>query len=169
MNRNYSKAQYLSLLKKIRTAVPDIAVTTDILVGFPGETENDFHELISLMEEAQFDDAFMYKYNPREGTKAYDLPDTVPDELKIERLQKVITLQKRIGIQQKRLRIGNIEAVLVQSISKKHSDELLAKTERDEMVVFPGPQNLIGSFAFVELSGLQGNTFIGKEIRCSGT
>jgi len=167
MNRGYTREHYLYLVEKIRSAMPDISISTDILVGFPGETEEDFEEALTLMEEVRFLYAYMYHFNPREGTAAYSLPDRVSEEVKRERLSRVIELQKKHTGELLKKRIGDRETVLVEGISRKNADELLTRTERDERAVVPGPASLIGSFVQITLSGLRGNTFRAKELsRC---
>lgn len=163
MNRKYTRETYLNLVDRLRTRIPSISLTTDILIGFPGETEEDFQATLDLIETVRFDDAFTYYYNPREGTEAYKLPDDVPLEVKLERLQTVIDLQRRIGRENKKKRIHSKVKVLVEEVSKMKSTELLARTERDEMVVLPGPPDWIGTFREVELLSLKGNTFRGKD------
>jgi tRNA-2-methylthio-N6-dimethylallyladenosine synthase len=164
MNRGYTRERYLSLVGEIRAAMPEISLSTDILIGFPGETEEDVKETLSLMEEVQFLYAYMYHYNPREGTAAYNVPDRIPEEVKRERLSRVINLQKRHTTALLKKRIGAREMVLIEGISRKNADELVTRTEKDEMAVAPGPASLIGSFAELTLSGLRGNTFRAKEI-----
>ncbi len=164
MNRKYTREDYIRLVGRIRSAVPDVSLGTDILIGFPGETETDFRLTLELMKEVRFDDAFTYYYNPRKGTKAYDMPDTVPEDLKLERLAAIIDLQREITRDRKKERLGNGAVVLVEGVSKKKDGELLARTERDEMVVFPGPRDLIGNFAEVRLAELRGNTFVGERV-----
>ena len=169
MNRGYTRGQYLSLVGKIRAAMPGISLSTDILVGFPGETEEDFLEILSLMEEVQFLYAYMYHYNPREGTAAFSLPGRIGEDVKRERLSRVIGLQKKHTATLLKARIGERERVLVEGISRKNADELVTRTERDEMAVAPGPAAMIGSFAELTLSGLRGNTFRAKELTvCPG-
>jgi len=162
MNRGYTREHYLSLVKEIRSAMPEISLSTDILVGFPGEQEEDLEATLALMEEVRFLYAYMYHYNPREGTAAYDLPDRVSEETKRERLSRVITLQKRHTSALLKKRIGSREIVLIEGISRKNADELVTRTERDEMVVAPGPASMIGSFSWLTLSSLRGNTFRAK-------
>mgnify|MGYP005833836509 CR=1 FL=1 len=163
MNRKYDRETYIRLVEELRKRVPSISLSTDILIGFPSETEKDFQDTLELMATVRFDDAFTYYYNPREGTVAYKLSDDVPLEVKLERLQVVIDLQKRIGRENKSERIGTKVKVLVEEVSKMKSTELLARTERDEMVVLPGPREWIGTFREVELLSLRGNTFRGKD------
>ena len=169
MNRGYTREQYLALVAGIRRAMPEISLSTDILVGFPGETEEDAEETLSLMEEVRFLYAYMYHFNPREGTAACSLPGRISEEIKRERLARVIELQKKhTGLLLKQ-RLGARECVLVEGISRKNADELVTRTERDEMAVVPGPASMTGSFAELTLSGLRGNTFRAKELTvCPG-
>ena len=167
MNRGYTRESYLELAGEIRAAMPGISLSTDILVGFPGETEDDLEETLSLMEEVRFLYAYMYHYNPREGTAAFSLPGRVSEQAKRERLSRVISLQKKHTAELLKGRIGACEKVLIEGISRKNADELVTRTERDEMAVVPGPASLIGSFAEITLSGLRGNTFRAKDLRCT--
>ena len=161
MNRRYTREQYLDLADRLRLAMPDLSLSTDILVGFPGETEEDFDAVLGLMEEVKFLYAYMYHYNPREGTAAYSLPGRISAEVKRERLSRVIALQKRHTTELLKSRIGKQETVLIEGISKKNADEFISRTEHDEMVVVPGAATL-GSFIQVTLSSLRGNTFRSK-------
>jgi tRNA-2-methylthio-N6-dimethylallyladenosine synthase len=169
MNRAYTRESYLELARKIRSALPGITLSTDILVGFPGETEKDLVLTLELMEEVKFLYAYMYHYNPREGTAAWELPGRIDEALKRERLSRVIELQKRHTAELLKSRIGSRERVLIEGISRKNADELITRTERDEMAVAPGKPSMIGSFAELSLSGLRGNTFFAKELSlCPG-
>ncbi|MCL2764099.1 MAG: tRNA (N6-isopentenyl adenosine(37)-C2)-methylthiotransferase MiaB [Treponema sp.] len=159
MNRGYTAERFLELTGEIRAAMPEVSLSTDILVGFPGETEEDLDRTLKLMEEVKFLYSYMYHFNPREGTKAYDLPGRIDDEVKKERLSRVINLQKKHTKEILKGRIGSTETVLIEGISRKNADELITRTERDEMVAVPGSKNLIGSFARLTLSSLKGNTF----------
>ena len=164
MNRGYTVERFLGLVQEIRRAMPEITLSTDILVGFPGETEDDVSKTLNLMEEIKFLYSYMYHFNPREGTKAFDLPDRIDEELKKERLSRVIALQKKHTSELLKSRIGSTEIVLVEGISRKNADELITRTEKDEMVAVPGPKSMIGSFGKLTLSALKGNTFRAKEI-----
>jgi tRNA-2-methylthio-N6-dimethylallyladenosine synthase len=159
MRRGYTAERYLALVETIRRVLSGASITTDILIGFPGETEEDFKDTLGLMERVGFDDAFTYHYNPREGTPAFRMPGTVPDEVKQERLAAVIEAQRAISEKKARARVGQEVEVLVEGISRKSSGELLARTEWDSMVVFPGPRARVGGFARVRLTELSGNTF----------
>jgi len=164
MNRGYTRKRFLELAAEIRMAMPQISLSTDILVGFPGETEDNFKEALSLMEEVKFHYAYMYHFNPREGTKAFDLPDRIEDDIKKERLYRVIKLQKKHTAELLKSRIGSTETVLIEGISRKNADELITRTEKDEMVAVPGSKSMIGSFGSLTLTSLKGNTFRSKEI-----
>ncbi len=162
MNRKYSREHYLELVQKIRAAVPDISLTTDIMIGFPGETEEDFEAAYSLMKEVQYEDAFMYYYNPREGTPAATWPDQIPLETKKERLQKIIDLQLVITQAEMEKQVGKTITVLADKTTLENPNELLGKTERDERVAFAADKSLIGSFVRVKLTSLNGHTFKGE-------
>jgi tRNA-2-methylthio-N6-dimethylallyladenosine synthase len=148
----------------LRSALPGVLLSTDLLVGFPGETEEDFRQILTLMEEVRFDEAFTYYYNPREGTAAWNMPDSVAESLKLERLYEVIALQRAIGTEKKESRRGTTVKVLAEEVSKKNNAEILGRTEGDEMVVFPAPASRIGNFCTVRLAGLRGNTFYAYEV-----
>ncbi|GHV30192.1 tRNA-2-methylthio-N(6)-dimethylallyladenosine synthase [Spirochaetia bacterium] len=165
MNRRYTREQYLELVDALRQAMPGITLSTDILVGFPGETEEDLERTLDLMERVKFHYAYMYHYSPREGTAAYDLPGRIGEEVKRERLARVIALQKKHTQELLKQRIGSRETILIEGISRKNADELIGRTERDEMVAVPGTSTAAGSFVQVSLSSLRGNTFRG--VMCS--
>jgi tRNA-2-methylthio-N6-dimethylallyladenosine synthase len=165
MNRRYTRVHYLGLVAEIRKAMPGISLSTDILIGFPGETEEDLELTLDLMERVKFLYAYMYHYNPREGTVAYALPDRISAEVKRSRLSRVIALQKKHTQEWLRGRTGSRERVLIEGISRKNADELIARTERDEMVVVPGEVSALGHFGELALSSLRGNTFRAKEVR----
>lgn len=168
MNRGYTVSYYMSLVKRIKKRIPDIALTSDILIGFPGETGDDFIATLNLMKEIEFEEAFMYRYSNREGTLASTFEDKVPEKLKLERLSRVIELQQNISRKKKKKKIHRTVDVLVEDVSKKEKGELLGRTEYDEMVVFPGNAMKIGTFSKIKLESLQGNTYKGKEILCPG-
>jgi len=164
MNRGYTAQTFLKLVKDIRSAMPGVTISTDILVGFPGETEEDIEKTLNLMEEIKFLYSFMYHFNPREGTKAFDFPNRISDDVKKERLSRVIALQKKHTTLLLKNRIGSTEVVLIEGISKKNADELITRTEKDEMAVVPGPKSKIGSFGKITISALKGNTFRANEL-----
>ena len=162
MNRKYTREHYLELVQKIRAALPDISLTTDIMIGFPGETEEDFEDAYSLMKEVQYEDAFMYYYNPRQGTPAATWPDQISLETKKERLQKIIDLQLTITQAEMEKEVGKTITVLADKTTLENPNELLGKTERDERVAFAADKKLIGSFVRVKITSLNGHTFKGE-------
>jgi tRNA-2-methylthio-N6-dimethylallyladenosine synthase len=164
MNRRYTRESYLELVGRLRSAMPDISLSTDILVGFPGETDEDFEEIISLMEEVKFLYAYMYHYNPREGTAAYKLPGRTLEAVKRERLARVIALQQEHTAELLKTRVGGEAIVFIEGISRKNADELIGRTERDERVVVKGKASAIGHFGRLTLSLLRGHTFRAREI-----
>ena len=161
MNRKNSREEFVELMAKLRKSIPDVQVITDLMVGFPGETEEQFNEILTLMEEVKFESAFMYFYNPREGTPAASFPNQIPIELKKKRLQKVIDLQLKHTQEVMSKRVGATLTVLADIVSKNDDTELLGKTEQNERVAFKADKKLIGSFVRVRLDSLNGNTFKG--------
>ena len=160
MNRKYTREQYLDLVTRIKTAMPDVSLTTDIMMGFPGETEEDVQATLDLMRQVQYESAMMYYYNPREGTPAAKM-EQIPLEVKKERLQRVIDLQlEHTHIQMSR-HIGETAKVLVESVSRDNKAELLGKTARNEKVAFAAEKSMIGSFVTVKITELSGNTYRG--------
>lgn len=159
MNRKYTVQTYRELVSAIRKKIPDISLSTDILVGFPGETEADVEATLELIKEIGFAYAYMYYFNPREGTPAATMDNQVATTLKKERLARVISLQKEVTKGIMASFIGKVFSVLVEGPSKKNSSELLGRTDQDMMVVFKGSSDLIGSFVRVRLDSLRGNTF----------
>lgn len=137
MNRKYSKNKYLELIDKLREKIPNIAITTDIIAGFPSETIDDHNDTLDLMQKVRFDGAFMFKYSPREGTKAYKYLDDVAENEKIRRLNEIITLQQNISNDINQKEIGKIYPVLVEGISKRSSSEWKGRTDTNKTVIFP--------------------------------
>lgn len=164
MNRKYTREDYVQLVTQIRNSIDEPALTTDIMIGFPGETEADFQATLDLMREVEFDDAFMYYFNPRTGTPAAEFEGQVDHQTKLDRLSEIISLQREISQRRRMKQVGRRERVLVESVSKKNPRELLARTERDHMVVFPGESTLIGQFVNVQIDSMRGNTLKGTYI-----
>ena len=161
MNRRYTREQYLELVAKIKTKIPEVSLTTDIMMGFPGETEEDVQQTLDLMKQVKYESAMMYYYNPREGTPAAKM-EQLPEEVRKERLQRVIDLQ--LEHTQKRMseRVGTTALVLAEGVSHDSADELLGQTEQHEKVAFKADRKLIGSFVNVKITQLNGNTFKGE-------
>src|SRR5574344_148074 len=165
MNRRYTREQYLALVERIRKEVPDVSLTTDVMLGFPGETDADVEDTISLMKTVRYESAFMYYYNPREGTPAAVMANQIPVAEKKARLQKIIDLQLVITSEEMEKRVGSTIKVLVQNVSRDNKKELLARTAQDENIVFEAPESLIGSVSTVHIDSLNGNTFRGTMVK----
>jgi tRNA-2-methylthio-N6-dimethylallyladenosine synthase len=155
MNRKYTREQYLELVRKIRQAIPDVALTTDIIVGFPGETEEQFKDTLSLVEEVRFDSAFTFIYSPREGTPAAAMADDIPDSVKKERLIRLNELLNRYSKESNDRLIGRVEDVLVEGESKNNARMLAGRTRTNKLVHFDGPKSLIGRIVPVKVTEAQ--------------
>jgi len=164
MNRKYTRDYFLDLVESMKSAIPGLSLSTDILVGFPGETEEDLEATLDLMRKVRFSYSFMYHFNPREGTPALALAGRVPEKVKKARLARVIALQKEISEELMGERLGVVEEILIEGRSRKSVKELLGRTARDEMVVVAADPSRIGQFARVRLSAKSGNTFRAEEV-----
>jgi tRNA-2-methylthio-N6-dimethylallyladenosine synthase len=164
MNRKYTRDFYLDLVARMKERIPGLSLSTDILVGFPGETEEDLEDTLGLMREVGFSYAYMYHFNPREGTPAATMPGRIADKMKKARLARVIELQKETTRALMEARVGAVDEVLIEDVSRRKKSEVLGRTQRDEMVVFPAPASRVGGFARVRLLSLSGNTFRAEEI-----
>jgi tRNA-2-methylthio-N6-dimethylallyladenosine synthase len=164
MNRRYTTSWYLDLVGRLKARLPGLSLSTDILVGFPGETEEDVDSTIELMKDVGYSYSYMYYYNPREGTPAASMDGKVADKVKKARLARVILAQQAISRGLMESRVGAVDEVLIESLSRRKKTEVLGRTQRDEMVVFSAPASRVGSFARVRLLSLTGNTFKGEEL-----
>ncbi|MDI6776402.1 MAG: tRNA (N6-isopentenyl adenosine(37)-C2)-methylthiotransferase MiaB [Syntrophales bacterium] len=144
MNRGYTKAQYLDKVESLRNICPNISITSDMIVGFPGETEKDFQKTIDLMEKIRFDNLFSFNYSEREGTAAVKFADKVDECIKHERLQALQSLQEKHTLERNRALEGRVEDVLVEGVSKKMPDEMTGRTRSNKIVNFRGKKELIG-------------------------
>ncbi|WP_027363717.1 tRNA (N6-isopentenyl adenosine(37)-C2)-methylthiotransferase MiaB [Desulfotruncus alcoholivorax] len=153
MNRGYTREDYFDLIEKIRVAIPDVSLTTDVMVGFPGETEADFRDTYELMQEIKFDSAFTFVYNKREGTPAARMEEQVPDEVKSERIQKIIELQNKITLENNKSDVGKVLECLVEGPSKTNSELMSARTRTNKIVVFRGGNNVIGKVVPLKITG----------------
>jgi tRNA-2-methylthio-N6-dimethylallyladenosine synthase len=138
MRRTYTRERYLALAEKMRAAIPDLAFGTDIIVGFPGETEDDFRETLEVVEEVGYDSAFTFVYSPRAGTEAASMADQVPHEVKIERMERLVEVVQRGARARNAERIGRVEEVLVEGTSRTDESLLRGRTRRNTMVNFTG-------------------------------
>lgn len=162
MNRRYTRQQYLDLVGRVRELVPHAAISTDIIVGFPGETAEDFDQTYDLFEQARWDSAFIFMYSIRQGTPAARLKDDVPLADKKRRLQKCLARQEEISGEINRGYIGSVQQVLVESVSKRNAAELVGRTVGDKNVIFAAPQQLIGQLVDVEITSAYPHTLFGQ-------
>lgn len=152
MNRHYTRETYLQRIMKIREIMPDCAITTDVIAGFSGETEEDHRQTISLFNEVYFDSAFMFQYSERPGTKASrQYPDDVPAEVKTARLEEIITLQTEISLDRNKRYVGHICEVLVEGTSKRSEDDLIGRTSSNKTCVFPACGHKAGEYVNVRI------------------
>ena len=138
MRRTYSRERFVRLAHELRSAIPDLALTTDLIVGFPGETEEDFRETIAAVEEVGFDGAYTFVFSPRRDTEAATMPDQVPDEVKQERIERLIDVVQRVAQERNAFRVGRVEEVLVEGASRTDSSLLRGRTRRNTTVNFRG-------------------------------
>ncbi len=144
MNRGYTREAYLDSVQRLRNDCPDISITSDMIVGFPGETEADFRETLDLMEKIRFDNLFSFKYSPREGTAALTMKEPVAEEVRSERLKILQALQDSHTQERNRLSIGRVEEILVEGVSRTSSRHLTGRTRGNKIVNFAGEERLIG-------------------------
>ena len=162
MRRTYGRERYLALVQKMRTAIPDLALTTDIIVGFPGETEEDFRETLEVVEEVGYDGAFTFVFSPRAGTEAATMPDQVPDEVKKERIERLVEVVQRGAHERNQERIGHVEEVLVEGPSRTDPALLRGRTRRNTTVNFAGSANP-GELVAVRIEGATSTTLRGAQ------
>lgn len=165
MNRKYTCEWYLDRIAAIRRYMPDCAITTDLIAGFSGETEEEHAATLSLMREVGYSWAFMFKYSERPGTFAQrNLPDDVPDEVKSRRLQEIIALQNDLSLESNRRDVGREFEVLVESESKRNSGQLSGRTSQNKVVVFDRGNHRIGDYVRVRVTGCTSATLLGEEL-----
>ncbi|MCY9592877.1 tRNA (N6-isopentenyl adenosine(37)-C2)-methylthiotransferase MiaB [Paenibacillus chitinolyticus] len=152
MSRKYSRELYLDLVRKIKTAIPGAVLSTDIIVGFPGETDEQFEETLSLVKEVRFDFAYSFIYSPREGTPAAAMEDNVPEDVKKERLYRLNEVLGAFSKESNEKLRGEVVEVLVEGESRKNSEVLSGRTRTNKLVLFKGSKDLIGSFAHVRVT-----------------
>jgi tRNA-2-methylthio-N6-dimethylallyladenosine synthase len=163
MLRRYSRERYLEVVGELRRAVPGITLSTDIIVGFPGETEADFEQTLSLVIDADFDDAYTFKYSVREGTPAVRLKNHIPDDVASSRLGRLIEAV-RLNVRRKNIaRVGEIHETLVERPAKR-GGLLLGRTRTNHLVLLDLPATAIGEYRTVRLTGTTGSTFTGSVV-----
>jgi tRNA-2-methylthio-N6-dimethylallyladenosine synthase len=165
MNRGYTREKYLERISSIKRIIPHCGISTDIITGFCGETEDEFFDTVSIMEEVKYDFAYMFKYSEREGTYAQKkFKDDVPDEVKTRRVQQVIELQQKHSLERTRQGTGKIHRVLVEGVSKKSSDMLYGRNSQNTVVVFPKENFKKGEYVNVIAEDCTATTLIGRTI-----
>jgi tRNA-2-methylthio-N6-dimethylallyladenosine synthase len=152
MGRRYTISGFLGILASLRERVPEAAVTTDIIVGFPGETEEDFRTTMEALETARFDSIFSFRYSDRPGTRALSMPDKVPKEVSARRLTELIRLQKEVSLSVNRALEGSVQELLVTGRGREPG-QLSGRTGTNKIVNFQGPEGLVGSLALTRITG----------------
>ena len=163
MRRTYSRERYLRLVAELRAAIPELALTTDVIVGFPGETEDDFLETLEVVEEVGFDGAFTFVYSPRTGTEAAAMPNQVSDELKRERIERLVEVVQRVAAERNAARVGIVEEVLVEGPSRTEPELLRGRTRRNTTVNFSGDASP-GELVSVAIAGATSTTLAGAQL-----
>ncbi len=162
MNRVYTRAHYLERVRALRQAIPEVGLTTDVIAGFPGETEAEFADTLSLVEEVQYDSAFTFIYSPRRGTRAAARPDQIPEAVQHERLDRLIRVQERATASRLAQQVGSVQEVLVEGASRRQEGFLAGRTGRGMTVNFPGDAALVGKIVPVRILGTGANTLRGE-------
>jgi len=161
MNRTYTVDHYRRLIDRIRGAVPGVALSTDVISGFPSESEADHRMTVDLIREVRFDGAFTFKYSPREQTRAWEMEDTVPEEEKGRRVWEITELQHAISLEQNRALIGTTVRVLVEGPSRKSPHEYTGRSDTNRSVVFPHTGELPGEYADIRIDRANSATLFG--------
>jgi tRNA-2-methylthio-N6-dimethylallyladenosine synthase len=163
MNRKYTRKEYLERIAAIRRILPEASLSTDIFCGFPSETEEDHQETLSLMQEVGFDSAFMFKYSERPGTyAAKNLPDNVPEDEKVRRLEEIIALQLELSLMRNQEDVGKIVEVLVEGFSKRSREQLFGRTSQNKVVIFNKEKYRVGDLVKVKIIGASAATLFGE-------
>ena len=169
MKRGYTTLEYKSIIRRLRAARPDISITSDFIIGFPGETEGDFEQTLQLIADVGFDDSYSFVYSPRPGTPAANLADDTPQavkQLRLQRLQAQITAQASVI---SAAMVGTRQRVLIDGVSRRDATELAARTDNNRVVNFPGPHTRIGTFAEVLITEMQAHTLRGELVTSEST
>ena len=163
MNRKYTREWYLDRIARIRQAMPDCGISTDMFTGFHDESEEDFEMTLSLMREVGFDSSFMFKYSERPGTVAAKmLPDNVPEDVKIDRLNRMIALQNELSLCSNRRDVGKTFEVLVEGYSKRSRDDMFGRTQQNKVIVFPAGDTRVGDRVMCTVEKATSATLIGR-------
>ncbi len=165
MNRTYTVEHYLELIEKARKIIPGVSFSTDIITGFPTETLEDHLMTLDVMEKVKYDGAYMFKYSPREGTKAFKMEDDVPEEVKTKRLQQIIELQQRHSLELNNKLIGTTERLLVEGFSKKSDQFMAGRTDSNKVAIFPVQEGIAeGDYVDVKIERVTSATLFGEVV-----
>lgn len=164
MNRKYTSYDYMKKIEKIKNTVPDIALTTDIIVGFPGETEEDFEQTLKLVKEVEYDSAFMFMYSTRKGTIAEKMDGHIPEEIKKERFNRLLETANEISAKKNKAYMGAVEQVLVEGFSKKNESVLSGRNRKNKLINFVGDETKIGQIVNVKINDVKSFSLNGIEI-----
>jgi tRNA-2-methylthio-N6-dimethylallyladenosine synthase len=164
MKRFYTRDHYLDLVARVRERVPGATISTDVICGFPGETEEDYEETYTLLEQARWDSAFIFGYSPREGTKSAEWEDSIPEAVKKQRVHRCIQRQEQISGEINRQYVGTTQQVLVESLSKRRDYEVMGRTTGDKCVIFRGTEELIGQLVDVRITESHAHTLFGAPL-----
>lgn len=151
MNRKYTKEQYLDLIKRIRNKIPDVVFSTDIIVGFPGETEEDFEDTIDVVKQVNFEQIFMFIYSRRVGTRADKMENQIPEEIKHKRFDRLKQVFEESVEENNKKYVGTTQKILVEGYSKNNQDMLTGRTDTNKVVIFEGPEELIGKIINIKI------------------
>ena len=162
MKRGYTAMEYKSTIRKLRAIRPDLAMSSDFIVGFPGETEDDFQKMMKLIHDVRFDNSFSFIFSPRPGTPAASLHDDTPHEVKLRRLQELQAVINRNIQEISEERVGTVQRILVEGVSKRDGSELMGRTECNRVVNFPGQERLIGQLIDVQITEAKTYTLRGE-------
>ena len=165
MNRTYSRDHFIQLAHRIREILPGVGISTDIIVGFPGETEFEFSDTLTVMEEVKFDSAFNFKYSPRPGTKASEYDDPIPEDIKQQRLEQIIDLQKRHTLERNLDLVGTIQTVLIEKESKMSSHQWAGRTDSNKWVIFDKEDVQIKDMVSIQIKKAKGITLHGELLK----
>jgi tRNA-2-methylthio-N6-dimethylallyladenosine synthase len=163
MNRKYNRRWYMNRIDVLKKEIPNIGISTDIITGFCGETNDDHQNTLTLMKEVGYDFAFMFKYSARPGTKAFNsMNDDVPETVKKERLKEIIHLQQELSLRSNQADIGKNYSVLAESVSKRSTSHLSGRNEQNKVVVFPKKNFIPGDYVSVKIIRCTSATLIGE-------
>jgi tRNA-2-methylthio-N6-dimethylallyladenosine synthase len=166
MRRGYTRAAYLDRIDRLRKLCPEVALSTDIIVGFPGETDEEFSATLEMLGQVEYDEIFSFKYSPRPQTVSAKIyADDVADEIKKQRLKEVQSLQREISLKKNRQRIGNVEEILVDGRSRLKNGQIMGRTRANRIVNLVGRENLIGSLLPVRIIGATATSLLGEALR----